>query len=104
MAIESISANTPNVPLSAKSAPKDAAGATGAPQSAPTVAAQSVAFSYTSQGIKNAVAASGGKTPEINQERVAALKAAIQSGQYQPDPERIAGKLLQFDKQMPNST
>jgi len=36
-------------------------------------------------------------TPDINSERVASLKAAIDSGNYKVDAERVAGKMIDFD-------
>lgn len=36
-------------------------------------------------------------TPDINSERVASLKAAIDSGSYKVDAESIAGKMMDFD-------
>ncbi len=45
------------------------------------------------QKIEGAVA----KTPVVNAAKVAAVKQAVQSGSYQIDAGRVAGKLLQFD-------
>lgn len=36
-------------------------------------------------------------TPDINSERVASLKAAIDSGSYKVDAERVAEKMIDFD-------
>jgi len=41
-----------------------------------------------------ALAAEAAHLPEIRQERVQALRQAIQSGQYQASPEKIAGALF----------
>lgn len=35
--------------------------------------------------------------PEIDNDRVAALRAAIDDGSYQVDSEKVAGKMLQMD-------
>lgn len=38
--------------------------------------------------------------PPIDQDRVAALREAIASGQYQPDSARIASKMLDFESRL----
>ena len=45
------------------------------------------------QKIEEAVA----NTPVVNQEKVAAVKQAVNSGTYQIDANRVAGKLLKFE-------
>jgi negative regulator of flagellin synthesis FlgM len=40
----------------------------------------------------------------VNEARVAAIKAAVQSGSYQIDAGRVAKKILQFEQNLPNST
>lgn len=42
--------------------------------------------------------------PAVDTKRVEALKAAIDSGQYTIDPDRVAKKLLQQEIQLPNTT
>lgn len=54
-------------------------------------------------GINNASNA-GPATPIVDENRVANIKAALQSGAYEIDPERIAKKLLQFDQQLISDT
>ncbi|HUO13791.1 MAG TPA: flagellar biosynthesis anti-sigma factor FlgM [Verrucomicrobiae bacterium] len=34
------------------------------------------------------------QTPELRQERVAALRLSVQSGQYRPSPEAVAGAIV----------
>lgn len=46
------------------------------------------------QKIEEAVA----KTPVVNAAKVAAVKQAINSGTYQIDAGRVAGKMLQFER------
>jgi negative regulator of flagellin synthesis FlgM len=41
-----------------------------------------------------ALAAQTSQLPEVRQERVQALRQAIQSGQYQVSPEKVAGALF----------
>jgi flagellar biosynthesis anti-sigma factor FlgM len=41
-----------------------------------------------------ALAAQASHLPEVREERVQALRQAIQSGHYQPSPESVAGALL----------
>jgi flagellar biosynthesis anti-sigma factor FlgM len=41
-----------------------------------------------------ALAAQALQIPEIRQERVQALRQAIQSGQYHPDPEKVASRVM----------
>jgi negative regulator of flagellin synthesis FlgM len=100
MAIESVSGNSPNVSLLTKPVDKGVSNNPSPPNSTSTDA---VEFSYSTQDIKNAIKASA-TVPVINQDRVAALKGAIQSGSYQPNAARTASKILQFDNQLSNST
>ena len=41
-----------------------------------------------------ALAAQAQQLPEVREERVQALRQAVHSGQYQADPEKIAGALV----------
>jgi len=41
-----------------------------------------------------ALAAQVLQAPEIRQERVQALRQAIHSGQYRPDPEKVASRMV----------
>ena len=38
--------------------------------------------------------------PVVNSQRVEAIKAAIQSGDYQIDPQRVADKLISFEEKL----
>jgi flagellar biosynthesis anti-sigma factor FlgM len=42
----------------------------------------------------DALAAQASQLPEIRQERVQSLRQAVFGGQYQPDPQKVAGALL----------
>jgi negative regulator of flagellin synthesis FlgM len=101
MAIEIISGNTLNSQLPAKSVAKDAADVK---QKASTpVSTDTIDFTNTTQDVKNALAASAA-APVVNEDRVAAIKAAVQSGSYKADVERVAEKMLQFEDKLPDST
>ncbi len=41
-----------------------------------------------------ALAAQASQLPEVRQERVSALRQAVESGNYSPSPEQVAGALL----------
>jgi negative regulator of flagellin synthesis FlgM len=42
--------------------------------------------------------------PAVDTTRVAALKAAIDAGEYTIDPDRVAKKIMQFETQLPNTS
>jgi len=67
------------------------------------VSADTVDFTHTAQDIKTAVA-TGAVTPVINEDRVAAIKSALQSGNYKIDVEHVAEKMLRFEDKLPDST
>ncbi len=52
--------------------------------------------SSVTQKIKQALESSP-STPVINEEKITAVKAALQAGNYQIDADSIAEKMLQFD-------
>ena len=64
--------------------------------SAKPISKDTVELSDTAK-VMQAADAKIANTPEINSERVASLKAAIDSGSYKIDAERIAGKMIDFD-------
>jgi len=101
MAIESITGKPISTPLPAKTSAKDSVdlkekSALGAP-------ADTVEITAAAQDIKSATAV-GTSAPVVNEDRVAAIKAAVQNGSYQVNAERVAEKLLQFEGQLSNST
>ncbi|MGC9237524.1 MAG: flagellar biosynthesis anti-sigma factor FlgM [Thiomonas sp.] len=75
---------------SAASARGAGAGAAQGPQPA---GAEQVSISSAGQMLQ--MASTQGATPPASDARIAALQAAIQSGQYAVDPQRIASGLLQ---------
>lgn len=102
MAIESISGTLlTNSPVSAKSTVKEAT--TVKSDTGLSSTSDTIEFTNTSQDIKSAVT-NNSKTPPVNMERVAAIKSAIESGSYTVNANRVADKILQFDKQLPNSS
>ena len=78
-------------------------GATGAKQ--PDTSAQTapkaqkgdnVSFSDKAKNLK-ALETSIKNEPDVNQERVAKIKAALEDGSYSVDAEKVAQKMLDFD-------
>lgn len=91
-------------PSALRSTGKDnstASQAAAKPAPAPTgvakAAAESVSLSSNAQALK-AVEEKIQKLPEINEKKVAEIKAALDSGQYTVDDLVIADKLLGFDE------
>ena len=102
MAIESITGSPINRTLPNANVAKETNGVK--PQTNKTGSTDTIAFTNTSLDIKSAIAAGGIGTSDINEERVAAIKTALQSGNYSVNADSIAKKMLQFDNQLPNST
>ncbi len=44
--------------------------------------------------LARALAAEAAQLPEVRQEKVSALRQAVRSGEYRPDPEQVAGALF----------
>lgn len=84
-----------------RNAGKDTAAATPKAAPAPTgtakAVAESVSLSSNAQALK-AVEEKIQKLPEINEKKVAEIKAALDSGKYSVDDLVIADKLLGFDE------
>ncbi len=100
MAIESISGNSIQPPVSSKANAKEISQVQ--PKASSVSADNKIDFSNTVQAFKTALAASG--APVVNEDRVAAVKAAVQSGSYQVDSAKVAQKIIQFEQNLPNST
>ena len=62
-----------------------------------------VSITAQAQDLKKATDAIA-SAPIIDEKRVAALKTAIEAGQYSIDPDRVAKKILQQEIQLPNTT
>jgi negative regulator of flagellin synthesis FlgM len=60
----------------------------------------SIAITAMAQEIKRAFESSS-SVSTVNVDRVAAVKQALADGNYQINAERIAEKMIQFEKQMP---
>lgn len=90
MAIESVSNNTHNVSLSSKPAAKQI-NSVEQKQANPVGEVNDVNLDV------QVLLAKANATPTVNQDKVATLKAAVQSGDYQPNPERIASKMMQLE-------
>jgi len=43
-------------------------------------------------------------TSEVDKTRVKNIRDALQSGSYKIDPERVADKMMRFDKKLPTDT
>lgn len=65
---------------------------------APPVQADTVRLSDAVQALQQASSRQSDDTSDFNAERVTEIKAAIADGSYSVNPERIADKMLQFDK------
>ncbi len=101
MAIESVSGKAINTVLPTKPGAKDTVDVKQ--KSSVTVSTDTVDFTHTAQDIKTAVE-TGAAAPLINEDRVAAIKSALQSGSYKVDAEHIAEKMLRFEEKLPDST
>ncbi|MBW8190848.1 flagellar biosynthesis anti-sigma factor FlgM [Neiella marina] len=74
-----------------------------APASQPAAAhvKDSVSLTQQAQSLGNMQRAMA-STPSFSQERVASIKKAIAEGQYKVDPEKLAQKLQDFEKELGN--
>lgn len=69
----------------------------------PIASDDTVSITSTAKDIKNA-SGSGSTSPEVNEAQVAELKSVLQEGNYKIDPDRVAEKMMQLDKMLPNTT
>lgn len=103
MPIESIKNTVANPVLPGKSAKKDAVDQKGQAASAAVTASDTVSLTSMSHGLKRSAEVDS-HDQQVNEARVAKIKAAIQDGSYVIDPERIAKKMLQFESNFPDTT
>ena len=62
-------------------------------------ASDSVHLSSEARGLQKLEEKANG-LPDVDMDRVAEIKAAIENGSYQPDPKKIAEKMMKFDDLM----
>jgi negative regulator of flagellin synthesis FlgM len=99
MTIESITGR-PYTPPTIKASPKaDPDSGKNAAVKSPDKS-DSVAITAMAQGIKKAFESSSSATI-VDADRVAAVKKALADGSYQINAERIAEKMIQYEKLMP---
>jgi negative regulator of flagellin synthesis FlgM len=98
MTIESIKGRA-HTPLTIKTTPKAEidSGKKTAIKSAERN--DSIAITAMAQGIKKAFEPSSSAAVDVD--RVAAVKQALADGSYQINAEKIAGKMIQYEKLMP---
>lgn len=99
MTIESITGRT-HMPSAIKTTPK---AEIDSGKKAPVKNAEkddSIAITAMAQGIKKAFASSP-SAAIVDAERVAEVKKALADGSYQINAERIAEKMIQYEKLMP---
>jgi negative regulator of flagellin synthesis FlgM len=99
MTIELITGRT-NTPLTTKTSPKTEidSGKQASVKSADKN--DSIAITAMAQEIKRAFESSS-SVSAVNVDRVTAVKQALADGNYQINAEKIAEKMIQFEKQMP---
>ena len=86
-------AGGPQIPESNRSSPSQpAAGSGGAPAAGAASADQ--AQLSGAHVLAQALAAQASQLPEVRQEKVSALRQALQSGEYHPSPEKTADALF----------
>ncbi len=68
-----------------------------APSQPPSNKGDTVKLSGAAQALQN-VGKRLADTPDVDSDRVAQLRQDIESGSYQIDAERVAGKMLAFDR------
>lgn len=99
MSIESITGRAHSPPPALKTTPKSEIGNDKQPIVGRAVKNDSVAITDTAQGIKKAL--EHASTAVVDVARVATVKKAIADGSYQIDPNRIAEKMIRYEKLMP---
>jgi negative regulator of flagellin synthesis FlgM len=97
MAIDSIGGRIPNNPATTKLTAQNSTQN----QTVQSGAIDKVETQITDK-IKTALASS--TEPPVNSERVTNIRQAIADGSYQVNADRVAAKMLQFEKSLPDNT
>lgn len=95
MAIDSINGRKPDLPA-IKTAPKSDVDSSQKTANSSSVKDDSVAITDAAQEIKKAFGSSPETAVDVN--RVASIKKAIADGSYTIDAEKVAQKMIQFEK------
>jgi negative regulator of flagellin synthesis FlgM len=85
--------NQPDPVKSSRSSSAQSKGATGASGANPAAGEDTVSISST-HGELQSLTASLANVPEVRTDRVNALQQQVNSGQYQPDSQKIADAIL----------
>ena len=102
MTIESITGRV-HTPPAIKTSPKTGVDSEkNAPAKNPE-RTDSIAITATAQGIKKAFESSS-SVAVVDVDKVAAVKKALADGSYRIDAERIAEKMIQYEKLMPKDS
>jgi negative regulator of flagellin synthesis FlgM len=98
MTIESITGRT-HTPLAIKTTPKAEIDSGKSASINSAERGDSIAITAMAQGIKKAFESSSVAVVDVD--KVAAVKQALADGNYQINAERIAEKMIQYEKLMP---
>lgn len=101
MAIESISGRT-RPPVTTGTNQKVEADSADKVSTKHAERADSIAITATAQGLKKAFE-SNSSDAVVDVDRVASIKKALAEGSYQINAERVAEKMIQQEKLMPNN-
>ena len=82
--------NTPVVPSTPKTQPTPAEATESAPQDSVVLSPEAQNFSRLQSKVSN--------LPDVNMDRVTAIRQAIADGRFEIDPERIAENMLKQDE------
>ena len=102
MTIESLTGRT-HIPLTIKTTQKDEIDSGKKASIKSAEKNDSIEITATAQGIKKAFESSSSVTI-VDADRVAAVKKALADGSYQINAERIAEKMIQYEKLMPQDS
>lgn len=100
MAIESITGRT-HTPLAFKTTPKNEIDSGKKASIKSAESNDNIEITALAQDIKKAFESSSSSAAIVDVDRVAAVKKALADGSYQINAERIAEKMIQYEKLMP---